>query len=79
VPPRIADLVWERARQRQLSTSRYLTRLIEEEVETDVMHTAEELDRILEESNAEIRAGTEKVYTHLQDMIRDMHRRNGIA
>ena len=56
VPPRIATLVKARARDRQLSTSRYLTKLIEREVEPEeegMTYSLEDLQNILEETETE--------------------------
>jgi post-segregation antitoxin (ccd killing protein) len=71
VPPRIATLVKARARDRQLSTSRFLTRLIEKEVEPEKEdYTAEQLWR--EVAEAEAKAGELKTYTSAKELIHDL-------
>jgi hypothetical protein len=76
VPPRIATLVKARARDRQLSTSRYLTKLIEREVEPEeeegMAYGLEDLQRIIEETDAECLLGKRKVYSHTDEFIRDL-------
>jgi hypothetical protein len=75
VPPRIATLVKAQARDRQLSTSRFLTKLIEKEVDEEeegMTYGPEDLRRILEETDAECRSGKRKVYSHTDAFIRDL-------
>jgi len=72
VPQRLAALVRENARGRRLSTSRYLTELIKQEVEPEIIITGEEIKRRLEESDADAKAGRIKTYTSAAEMIRDL-------
>jgi hypothetical protein len=73
VPPRIATLVKARARDRQLSTSRYLAKLIEREVEPEKEgYTAEQLWKEVAEAEAESREGKLKTYTSAKELIHDL-------
>jgi uncharacterized protein YigA (DUF484 family) len=69
VPPRIATLVKARARDRQLSTSRYLTKLIEKEVEEEeVFYDLKDLENDLAEAKA-----NSKVYTDTEELLHELH------
>ncbi|MDR2377436.1 MAG: hypothetical protein LBD54_01630 [Puniceicoccales bacterium] len=84
VPPRIASLVKAQAQKRQLSTSRYISRLIEKEVEGDngddedegetITYTYEDLLREVREAKAEIKEGKLKAYTSAEELLHDLKR-----
>ncbi|MDR2377434.1 MAG: hypothetical protein LBD54_01620 [Puniceicoccales bacterium] len=91
VPPRIASLVKAQAQKRQLSTSRYLGRLIEKDIEEEkdiekeegdedetITYTYEDLQRIVAETKADTEAGKIKSYTDVEELIRDLHEHAGI-
>jgi hypothetical protein len=72
VPSQIATLAKAKAKQCRLSTSRYLTKLIESDVDEEVRYTMQDLQRIIIETDAECKAGKRKVYTHTDEFIRDL-------
>jgi hypothetical protein len=74
VPPRIATLVKAKAQARQLSTSRFLTKLIEKEVddEEEEGYTVEQLWQEVAEAEAEAREGKLKTYTSAKELIHDL-------
>jgi hypothetical protein len=71
VPPRIATLVKARARDRQLSTSRFLTKLIEREVEPEEEEDFYDL-KDLEADLAEAKANS-KAYASTEELLHDLH------
>lgn len=69
VPPRIAILVKARARDQQLSTSRYLTKLIEKEVEEEEsFYDLKDLETDLAEAKE-----NSKTYTSTEELLHDLH------
>jgi hypothetical protein len=83
VPPRIATLVKARARDRQLSTSRFITKLIEKEVDEEedetITYTYDDLLREVREAKADVKAGRMKSYSDVEELIRDLHEHAGIS
>ncbi|MDR2420122.1 MAG: hypothetical protein LBD40_02280 [Puniceicoccales bacterium] len=71
VPPRIATLVKAKARDRQLSTSRFLTKLIEREIEPEEAEAFYDL-KDLEADLAEAKANS-KTYTSTEELLHDLH------
>jgi hypothetical protein len=70
VSPRVATLVKAKARERQLSTSRYLTKLIEREIEPEeeVFYNLKDLEADLAEAKA-----NSKIYTSTEELLHDLH------
>jgi hypothetical protein len=72
VPTQIATLAKAKARQCRLSTSRYLTKLIESDVAGNIRYTMQDLQRIIVETDAECKVGKRKIYTRTDEFIRDL-------
>ena len=72
--PNLFEWVQMRARQKQLSYSGYVARLIEKDMENDdYVITREELERRSREAHEAIDKGTAKTFDNVEDCLRDLY------
>ena len=70
--PNLFEWVQMRARQKQLSYSGYVARLIERDMDDGYVITREELERRSREAHKAIANGTAKIYDNLGTFFKDL-------